>query len=85
LTRQVRSYHIDSQGVALAADREVQNFQTGNPFIQIKSTEQPVYLRELSDYQPVRTLRSSSKHLLTVNVAETVLATRDFRHDAVGV
>jgi len=33
----------------------------------IKSTGQPVYLREqLSDYQPVRTLRSSSKHLLTV-------------------
>jgi len=52
----------------------------------IKSTGQPVYLRELlSDYQPVRTLRSSSKHLLTVNVAETVLATRRFRHSAVAV
>jgi hypothetical protein len=36
-----------------------------------------------SDYQPVRTLRSSSKHLLTVNVADTVLATRGFRHSAV--
>jgi len=40
----------------------------------IKSTGEPVYLRELlSDCQPVRTLQSSSKHLLTVNVAETVL------------
>ena len=52
----------------------------------IKSTGQPAYLRELlSDYQPVRTLRSSSKHLLTVNVADTVLATRGFRHSAVAV
>ena len=52
----------------------------------IKSTGQPVYLRELlSDYQPVRTLRSSSKHLWTVNIAETVLATRGFRHSAVAV
>jgi len=32
-TRQVRSYHTDSRGVALAADREVHNFQTGNSFI----------------------------------------------------
>jgi len=52
----------------------------------IKSTGQPTYLRELlSDYQPVRTLRSSSKHLLTVNVADTVLATRGFRHSEVAV
>jgi len=52
----------------------------------IKSTGQPVYLRELlPDYQPVRTLRSSSKHLLTVNVAKIVLATRGFRHSAVAV
>ena len=52
----------------------------------IKSTGQPVYLRELlSDYQPVRTLRSSSKHLLTINGAETVLATRGFRYSAVAV
>ena len=52
----------------------------------IKSTGQPVYLRELlSDYQPVRTLRSSSKHLFTVNVAETALTARGFRHSAVAV
>jgi len=52
----------------------------------IKSAGQPVYLRELlSDYKPVRTLRSSSKHSLTVNVAETVLATCGFRHSAVAV
>jgi len=54
----------------------------------IKSTGQPVYLRELlSDYQPVCTLRSSSKHvlLLTVNIAETVLATRGLRHSVIAV
>ena len=52
----------------------------------IKSTGQPIYLRELlSDYQPVGTLRSSSKRLLTVNVAETVFATRGFTHSAVVV
>jgi hypothetical protein len=51
----------------------------------IKSTGQPVYSLELLCDQPVRTLRSSSKHLLTVNIAETVLATRGFRHSAVAV
>jgi hypothetical protein len=53
---------------------------------KIKSTGQPIYLRELlSDYEPVRTLRSSSKRLLTVNVADTVLAAHGFRHSAVVV
>ena len=47
---------------------------------------QPVYLRELlSDYPPVHNLRFSSKHLLAFNIAETVLATRGFRHSAVAV
>jgi len=39
----------------------------------------------LSDYKPVRTLRFSSKRVLTVNVADIVLATRGFRHSAVAV
>ena len=52
----------------------------------IKSMGQPVYLRDLlSDYEPVRILRSSSRRLLAVNVADTVLATRGFRHSAVAV
>jgi len=68
----------------VAADREAHNFQTGNSFIQYQ-----IYRTAssfiLSDYQPVRTLRSSSKYLLTVNVAETVLVARGFRHSAVAV
>jgi hypothetical protein len=32
----------------------------------------------LPEHEPIRTLRSSSKRLLTVNVADTVLATRGF-------
>jgi len=83
-TRQVRSYHTDYRGVALAADREAHTFKLATLSYNIKSTGQPVYLRELlSDYQPVCTLRSSSIHLLTVSVAETVLATRGFIHSAV--
>ena len=51
-----------------------------------KSMGQPVYLFELlSDYQPVRTLRSFSKPSLTVNIAETVLTARCFRHSAAAV
>ena len=47
---------------------------------------QPVHLRELlSNYQPFHTRRSSSKHLLVVNIAETVLATRGFRHSVTAV
>ena len=82
------SYHAGFEEVALAADREAHDFQTGNSFIQYQiygTTGQQVYLR---DYQPVRTLRrirSSSKHLLTANITETVLATRGFRHSAVAV
>jgi len=54
------------------------NFQTGNSFIQYQIYSTTSLFT--SDYQPVRTLQSSLKHLLTVNVAETVLATRGFRH-----
>ena len=61
-------------------------FKLATRSYNFKSTGQPVYLRELlSDCQPVCTLRSSSKLLLTVNIAETVLATRGFRHSTVAV
>jgi hypothetical protein len=61
-------------------------FKPSTFYNNIKSTGQPSYRRELlSDYQPVSTLRSSSKHLFTVNVAETVLTIRGFRHSAVAV
>jgi len=47
---------------------------------------QPDFLRHLlSNYEPVRKLRSSSKRLLTVNVADTVLTTWVFRHSLVAV
>ena len=45
----------------------------------IKNSGQPAYLRELL---PVRTLRSSSKHLICKDRTETVLASRGFRHSA---
>ena len=62
------------------------SFKLATLTYKIKSTGQPIYLRELlSDYEPVRTLRSSSKRLLTVNVADTVLAAHGFRHSAVAV
>ena len=52
----------------------------------IKATDQPVYLRELlSEYEQVRTVRSSSKRLLTVNVADTFLSERGVRHSAVAI
>jgi len=61
-------------------------FKLANVSYNVKSTGQPVYLRELlSDYQLVRTLRSSSKYLLTINAAETVLATRGFINYVVAV
>ena len=61
-------------------------FKLATLTFNIKSTGQPVYLRQLlSDYEPARTLRSSSKRLLAVNVANTVLATRGFRYSAVAV
>lgn len=50
------------------------------------NTGQPSYLRNLlPDYQPVRTLRSSSKHLLCETATKTVLASRGFRHSAATV
>ena len=49
----------------------------------IKTTGQPVYLRELlPDYEPACTLRSSSKHFLFYSGAGSVLAARGFRHSA---
>jgi len=52
----------------------------------IKTSGQPAYLRELlCDYKPVRSLRSSSKCLLTAKAVDTVLAARGFRHSAVVV
>jgi len=52
----------------------------------IKTIGQPVYLRELlSDYEPVRTLRSSFKRLLTAKVADSTLVARGFRNSAVTV
>ena len=44
---------------------------------------QPTYLRDLVNaYEPVRTLRSSSQHLLCVGRTRTVTAARSFRHSS---
>jgi len=46
-------------------------------------TGQPIYLRELlSDYEPVRTLRSSSRNLLCEHKTNLVISKRAFRHSA---
>jgi len=46
-------------------------------------TGQPVYLRELlDDYEPVRTLRSSSRNLLCEHKTNLVISKRAFRHSA---
>jgi len=88
INRQVKSDHITpvlKELHWLPIENRV-TFKLATLAYNIKSTGQPVYLRELlSDYEPVRTLRSSSRRLLTVNVANTVLATRGFRHSAVAV
>jgi len=44
---------------------------------------QPTYLRDLVKfYDPVRTLRSSSKRLLCLDRCRTVVATRSFKHSS---
>jgi Reverse transcriptase (RNA-dependent DNA polymerase)/Endonuclease-reverse transcriptase len=49
----------------------------------VRASGQPSYLRELiQDYEPARTLRSSTKHLLCETGTRTVLASRGFRHSA---
>jgi len=86
LTRQVRRITPILEELHWLPIEKCITFKLATLSYNIKSTGQLVYLRELLyDYQPVRALRSSSKHLLTVNVAETVLATRGFRHSAVAV
>jgi hypothetical protein len=50
---------------------------------RIINTNQPAYLRELLvDYEPSRSLRSSSKHLLVQSRTVSVLSARSFRHSA---
>ena len=45
----------------------------------IKSTGQPIYLRELLlENEPARTLRSSSKHLLSETASKSTLFSRGF-------
>lgn len=49
-------------------------------------TGQPAYLREiLDDYEPVRTLRSSSRNLLCEHKTNLVISKRAFRHSAAAV
>ncbi len=77
LPRQARSYHTSFEGVA---DREARNFQTGNSHTQyqIYWATRFAYVNCLSEHEPIHTLQSSSKRSLTLNVADTVLSTRDF-------
>jgi hypothetical protein len=50
----------------------------------IKNTGQPACLSQLLQYyEPVRSLRSSTKHLICKTAAGTVLVSRGFRHSAV--
>ena len=61
-------------------------FKTAVLVHSIKNTGQPAYLRRLlQDYEPIRSLRSSTKNLICKTSAETVLASRGFRHSAVYV
>ena len=61
-------------------------FKTASLVFSIKNTGQPAYLRDLvADYEPVRTLRSSSKNLICKSSTSTVLASRGFRHSAASV
>ena len=44
---------------------------------------QPTYLRDLvNTYEPARTLRSSSQHLLSLDRTRMVVATRSFKHSS---
>ena len=50
---------------------------------KIKSSGQPVYLRELlTNYVPARALRSSSQNLLCEHKTKLVIASRGFQHSA---
>ena len=61
-------------------------FKTASLVYSIKNTGQPAYLRDLvPNYEPVRTLRSSSKNLICKSSTLTVLASRGFRHSAASV
>jgi hypothetical protein len=52
----------------------------------VKNTSQPAYLRQLlQDYEPVRSLQSSTKNWIFKTEAGTVLASRGVRHSAVYV
>jgi len=86
--RQVRPYKTSLEGVRLHWLR-IENrvtFTLATLTYNIKSTGKPVYRRNLlSVYEQVCTLWSSSKRLLTVNVADIVLAMRGLRQSAVTV
>ena len=61
-------------------------FKTAVLVHSMKNTGQPAYLRQLlQDYEPVRSLRSSTKNLNCKTAAGTVLTSRGFRHSAVYV
>jgi len=67
---------------------EAHNFQTGNSSIQYKiykKTSLFTWTAVRLSTSPHFPIRSSSKRLLTVDVAETVLVTRGLRHSAVAV
>ena len=59
------------------------NFKLSTLTFNLLNTGRPEYLRELlNDYKPARTLRSSSKELLSVDRTRTVMSTRSFQHSA---
>ena len=61
-------------------------FKTASLVYSMKNTGRPSYLRDLVPYyEPVRTLRSSSKNLICKSSTLTVLASRGFRHSAASV
>ena len=58
-------------------------FKIASLVYSIKNTGQPVYLRDLVlDYEPVRTLRSSSRNLICKSSVGTTLGSHGFRHSA---
>jgi hypothetical protein len=58
-------------------------FKLSTLTFSVLNTGRPEYLRELLNvYKPARTLRSSSKDLLSVDRTRTVISTRSFHHSA---
>jgi Reverse transcriptase (RNA-dependent DNA polymerase)/Endonuclease-reverse transcriptase len=58
-------------------------FKLATSTFKILQSGQPAYLRDLVNlYEPARTLRSSTQHLLCIQRTKTAIATRSFKHSS---